>query len=486
VTSDDEATIRRKAASGAIVVFARTVAIRAVGLVSNLVLARIFSPHQFGELAVGMTIAAGVIFLTDAGLAAGLIRRTETPTRDDMRGVVTLQLLLLGALALVGAACAPLGLPAQITAVMLAGLPVSAYRTPGFVLLERALDYRRLAAVEMTEAVVMLVVSVPLALTGLGVWGVAIAFVARTVVGTVLMVLVSHSGWPRPLPHLGPLKAQLRFGFQFQAVGLVAIGREQFINLGVGAVAGLSTLGLWSFANRALQVAQMPFTSLWRVSFPAMVGFRNSASDPRALIERVNDLVCVGGALVLAPFAAGAVELVPFAFGEPWRDAGWVIVPYCLGLLLGAPVSVACAGWFYAAGAAGTVFRASFWHSALWVVLALALVPLVGAPGVGIAFVPAGLLELAMLSHAMRRENGARVAEVNLVAAVAFAAGVGAALGATAELPRGGLTGVAAAVIALVVTAALLGVVRRAALSDFFGVLDRRARPSRLLMGVRQ
>jgi O-antigen/teichoic acid export membrane protein len=70
-------------------------------------------------------------------------------------------------------------------------------------------------------------------------------------------------GWSRIRPLLG-------FGARFQAVGVVNIVRDLGLNLGTVVIAGVSTLGLWNLAYRVMQLPYLLFSSLWRVSYPAM------------------------------------------------------------------------------------------------------------------------------------------------------------------------------------------------------------------------
>ena len=79
------------------------------------------------------------------------------------------------------------------------------------------------------------------------------------------MVLARHS------PLLG-------FGVKLQAGSLTAVAREQLLNLGVAAVAGLGTLGVWALAWRVMQVPALLFQTVGRVAFPAMSRFLAAAA----------------------------------------------------------------------------------------------------------------------------------------------------------------------------------------------------------------
>jgi O-antigen/teichoic acid export membrane protein len=63
--------IRRKAAHGVLFVSLRSFAVRGLGLLGSLILARLLLPRDFGVLAFGQTLIAFGGFFADAGIAAG-------------------------------------------------------------------------------------------------------------------------------------------------------------------------------------------------------------------------------------------------------------------------------------------------------------------------------------------------------------------------------------------------------------------------------
>ena len=66
------------------------------------------------------------------------------------------------------------------------------------------------------------------------------------------------------------MRPLLRFGVRFQAAIGVGVARDQVLNAGIAAIGGLGTLGVWALAFRVMQVPLLLFTTLYRVSYPAM------------------------------------------------------------------------------------------------------------------------------------------------------------------------------------------------------------------------
>ena len=97
--------------------------------------------------------------------------------------------------------------------------------------------------------------------------------------------------------------------------------------MSTAALGGLPVLGLWSMAYRALQLPFMVFTSLYRVSLPAMSRLLALGRDPRPLIEDGVGLVAPPLGVVLVPMAACSPALFPAVLGEHWAGAAGAVPP---------------------------------------------------------------------------------------------------------------------------------------------------------------
>lgn len=403
-------TVKHRALHGVLVLVTRGIAARAIGFVAGLVLARLLTPRDFGIVAFGMAVLTFGTFIADAGLGAGFIRREEAPSEVELGTLLGVQLAITLAVVAVTAAVAPLfGSPGLITVVMVASLPFVALRMPGVILIERALDYRRLAVVELLEVLVYFAAAVVGVLVGLGVWALAVAPLARSVFAAVMMLTLVRDSRVRPRVSLGPARQLLGFGAQFQAVGVVGLVRDQGLNVGVVAIAGTTTLGLWVLAFKILQAPLLVFESLWKISYPAMSRLVAAGEPVRPVIERSLRLGSIASGVLLSIMVTVVPPLVPLALGHQWEDATQVLPLAMLGLLVGGPVSVSAAGYLYAVGDAGGVLWAALLHSAAWLVGALVLLPRLGLVALGFGWFLAAAADAAILGRRVQRHSGARV-----------------------------------------------------------------------------
>jgi O-antigen/teichoic acid export membrane protein len=438
--------VRRKAFAGVLLVGLRTFAVRGLGLLGNLVLARLLFPEDFGVLAIGQTVIMFGDFLADAGIAAGLVRRKGPPSRRELQTILGFQVLVAVLFAAAVAAIAvPQGHSGQVIALMAGSIAFHVYRAPANVVLVRRLDYRAIASVEVAESLVFVAWSVTAASLGAGVWGVATAYFGRAIVGSVLMVKLSPV---RVLsPRLSPkiMRELLPYGAVVQAGYLVQLLHGQSIIAATGAVAGLSVLGLYSLADRIMQLPWLVFESLIRVAFPAMSRLVAAGEDATSDLDRGLRLLTVCSGALLCLVAATSPVLISVLFGAKWQAASGPIPLIALGLLLGGPIIAVCSGYLYAVGDARHVLMGSIASLVIWFPVALPLLPVLGATAVGAGQLAGYVVEGAVLARAVHARTGLRAHRITAAPALALilAGGIGFAVARRLEPSLLAVVGVA-------------------------------------------
>jgi len=454
------AAIRRRALTGAGLVVARGLAVRVLGFASYVVVARFVTPAEFGVFTLGASIVTAGQLFADAGMGAALVRRPDEPAHADLRAVQGLQLAVSGSFAAVALlAGAIVGGDGLVVAAMVLSLPIATLRVPAATLLERHLDYKPLVSVEVAETLGYTIFVIVAVVAGAGVWGLAVAVVVRAIIGTIAMTRVGPVSLVAPSFDPARVRPILRFGATFQGLGAVRVANEQIFNPAVTVISGVGTLGIWGLAYRLLQLPQLVFVSLRRVSYPAMARLIGAGEDLRATVERTARLAAVTSGFVLVPLAASASALVPLVFGERWRDAADIVPGLCLGLMIGGPVSVALAAYLLAADHAGVVLRSAILRVATMLVVALALLPLIGVVALGLGYLAAAIVEAVVLGRAATRALGVRLGRTLLPSYLrAIAAGAaGMALAAAAGVSVATLVGGAALSLVLFVGAVWAG-----------------------------
>jgi O-antigen/teichoic acid export membrane protein len=447
--------IKERGAVGAVLLTIRAAGAQVIAFLGMLVLAHLLSPTDLGMVAFGITVLTIGNFFADGGLGAALIRRAEQPTVEQLRALLALQLMLAVVIALaVAAVGSQAGTIGAVTAIMVCALPLLALRAPHVIALERALEYRPIASIDLAESLVFYGWAIATVEAGWGVWGVASAAIARSLIGSVLMTAASPLRVIAPRLKFGTLRSMLGFGIGFQAVGLATLARNEGVNLVVVAIGGTATLGYWSLANRLMQVPFWVFQSLWRVSFPTMARLRALGESTPQTVERFARVTALASGAMLAPLAASAHYLVPALFGANWAPAAAPLPWACAGLLVAGPISVAAAGYLYSERNVRTPLIATIIAGVVWIGLTAILLKPVGIAAVGIAWMLAAWTEAVIFSRALWRA-GVAVERIILVpVAVTFVCAV-FAYALQTPLSNGLVEGIATATVAVAAYVAL-------------------------------
>jgi peptidoglycan biosynthesis protein MviN/MurJ (putative lipid II flippase) len=163
----------------------------------------------------------------------------------------------------------------------------------------------------------------------------------------------------------------------------------------------------------------MLLTAVTRVAYPAMSRLLEAREDPAATLERaLMSLAVLTGAVAVA--LAGFAPALPALVGADWGDAPAVLLWSGVALVLTAPVSVTMSGYLFAANDPGAVALAALASTVVWFAVTGSLLPVVGAPAVGLGWIAGGLVDALLLGRAARRRG--RVSIVRPLAATTVVA----------------------------------------------------------------
>jgi O-antigen/teichoic acid export membrane protein len=470
----DVATVRSRAVKGVFMVSARGFIVRLFGFGGNVVLARLLAPDDFGVVAIGTVFLMAGATMTDGGLGSAVIRSERPAERGDLQTVVAFQLFVsLVIVVLVATVGLSLGGAGTVTALMIASLPVTAFRAGSAVVLERNLNFRVAVLVEIAETTTYYAFAITAAALGAGVWALAGAVIVRSVAGTILMTRASPAGLVTPKLDRERLRSLFSFGARVQAMSVITLVRDQGLNLGIAIVSGVTVLGLWTMAYRILQIPIVMLESLYRISFPGMARLLAAGEEPRPIIERTVAMSSVAAGVFVTAIVGAGPSLVTTLFGERWRETADVLPWSGLSILISMPVSVGVVGYLLAAGAAQIVLRATIFHTLVTLATTFALLRPVGVAAVGIGQLASSLVDVALLGPPAAARTSARLLRAAVVPFLA-AAGASAAGRAIASLPleppaqaaAGGLT-------AEIVFLSALFLVRRELIVDMLGLARR-------------
>jgi O-antigen/teichoic acid export membrane protein len=321
----DPNEVKRKAVRGGFSLLIRQGLGHLIVVFGNIVLARLLVPEDFGIYAVVMLVATFLTLFGDVGLGASLIQRKEEPSLEDWRTVFTFQQILVVTFVLIIFFAAPLirdyyewssSTPWFIRVTALS-LMITSFRTIPAARLERDVEFKRLALVELIEILLFQGTAVLSALLGFGAWSFVLGLLARSIGGTGLIY------WMAPWP-IGwkwdwtRTRSLMRFGLPYQGVGVVSFVKDSINPVLIGKLLGPAAVGYVNWAGTVSVYPVIALGSFVRLFFPT---FSRLQSDPPALaaaLERVlrwNNLIAFG---LFALLLSQAEEITVLVFGEKW------------------------------------------------------------------------------------------------------------------------------------------------------------------------
>jgi O-antigen/teichoic acid export membrane protein len=312
---------------------AALVIIQLVLLAQTVALARLLGPAGVGLFVAGTALTAAVTWLVEGGTRAALVQREdrlEDAANSIFWGTAASGLLIaLGALI-----SAPiLGMIFESrTAGLIAAVTSGVLLLRGLInvpeaMLQRNFSVARRIVVGPAVAITNAVVSVALAVAGLGPWSMVIGWYASEFVLVVSVWAIC--GWRpgRGTPSFKLWRELARYGFPL-VLGMVGSGFQTFISATVvGRVLGTPALGQYRYARR---VAQLPVSVLIDVGSVALFPMFSRLAKDRARLETAYTealrWAMIGGAAMSAFLIAVGEPAVVAAFGEQWRGAGVAVV----------------------------------------------------------------------------------------------------------------------------------------------------------------
>jgi O-antigen/teichoic acid export membrane protein len=481
------AEIKERAASGVLLLVGRSLLLKGIGLASNIVLARLLVPEDFGVVALGMTIIAMGSFVSDAGLGIGLVRRPEPPTLAEMRAITGFQLL---GTSLVGIGAAAIGLSlggsGSITALMMLALPLGAFRTPALIYLDRQMQFEVKVRVEVVETLAYVTVAIALAAAGAGAWSIASATVIRVLVGNAVLTVWTPFGFKAPTLDFAAIRPLLGFGLAMQGVSAIHLAQDVALVSGITAVSGLTVLGLWTLAMRVLQIPSLLYEAVYNVSFPAYARLSETEEDIGPTIERSVTALAVSCGMVLTVVGGSAYAAIPLIFGDRWQDAAVILPGACLALAVAAPVNIGMLSFLTARGDIRTPLIATLVGTPVRLVSSLAGLAFWGVAALGFGWLLGALVELPVVVR--RAQAAARRPLVRrfAVPALATALGIAAGWGVAMSVQSAASGTVLSAIAAFVVFAVSLALLDARALTFALSTIRRSAGAARRRYGHRR
>lgn len=433
------AAIRRAPATGASSAFGwsllNTVVSRLGTLGIGIVLARVLGPESFGTFAVALVALLALLSFNELGVSLAIVRWPGDPARIAP-AVTTISIVSSAAFSAAAFAAAPafttaMGDPEATGVVRLLIINVlinGIVATPA-ALLQRSFREKTRMAIDQVNVWTGAVISLGLALLGMGAMALALGRVIGSLLSGVLFIAAS------PLPirlgldreHFGAL---IRFGLPLAGTSVVVFAAGNADQLAAGATLGTTALGFYVLAfNLSSWPVSIISQPLRRV---APAAFARLQDKPAAMQSALSSMMAVLASATFPAFmflAGTAVPIISFVYGDVWLAAAsalsWLVIAALSRLLCELAYD-----YLVVLGRSGTVFMVQ-------TVSLLILVPalLIGSSLQGLAGLAAaqaavsGLIVFPLYLWQVKR-TGIELRSVLVQLALPAAVGIGCGAGA--------------------------------------------------------
>ncbi|MBZ5704169.1 MAG: oligosaccharide flippase family protein [Acidobacteriia bacterium] len=359
-----------------------------VSLGNMLVLTWWIGPHAYGLFVTAIGLVAFLASLGRAGVDTYLVRREAEPDARIYDIAGTLILTVSVGLVLAGAGLAPLLVrwygSREFVApylVLLCNLPIVGLTGVPTAKLERELNFRTVAGIELAGQTVGLVLSLGLAWSGMGVW----APVAGQAAWQIFLLIAAYSA-ARLLPRLrfewGEAREMLSFGIGVTA-SMRAWQLRTLVNpLLVGRFAGAEGVAFVGLAIRIAEALGSVRLAAGRLAVAALARLQNQREEFRNALQRALLLQVMTLGPLLCLFALLGPLVVRHVIGMRWMPSLAVYPFIAAGVLVNSIYNLQASALFVI-GRQWLVMRSYLAHVTLLGAGTLWLLPRFGIAGYG-------------------------------------------------------------------------------------------------------
>lgn len=361
-----------------------------VQLASTILLARILSPHDFGVVAMVLALVGFAPMLIDLGTGEAStqkmrITETEISTLFWLNIAISLGLMTL----LVGSSEAIarfFGEP-SLTGIALAlsiTFVLTAMSTQHAALMRRAMQFQRIATIDISSNLIGSLVSVAMALDGWGYWSLVAKPIVTSAVTAILVWMSCR--WVPSRPRLSAdAKELVGFGLSVTGFTMTDYLVKSADRIAIGYFQGAGPLGYFQNAftiySNVLSILTEP---LHNIAASSLSKLRSDVEGLKRAWETALSTLSFFSAPAFAILAVIGQDFVVLLLGPKWAPAGPLL---CIFAVRGIAHSIErTMGWIHVA--AGRADRWMRWglYSAVVQLLALAAGLPFGVTGVATAY----------------------------------------------------------------------------------------------------
>ena len=323
-------SLRKKVTFGVKWATASLVVVRMVRFVTLVVLARILTPEIFGLVAMANVVVETIGVIREIGFGAAYIQRQDKEENSAKIAANTafifgliISLILFAGLLLFSPKIAlffKLEALENVVKVMAFTFIIDPVLGICGVILNKELEFGKIATGEITQIVAYSIIAVLLAFLGFGVWSIVLGTLISKLIHTI--VLLYFSGWrPTVQVDLRVAKEMFAFGKYMWAFAILSAAGRALDRVLIGRFWGTASLGHYHIA---FNLCNMPATAISflinKITFPVFSQFQDDTIRLKNALLRILSIVSI----VVMPLSLGLIAtadiFVLSIYGPKWSQ----------------------------------------------------------------------------------------------------------------------------------------------------------------------
>lgn len=301
-----------------------------ISFISNIVLARLLTPDDYGCIGMLMIFIALSNTFIDGGFGSALIQK-KRPTTEDYSTIFYWNIFLSVFLYAVLFSCASIiadfyniALLTKVLQVQGIILIINALGIIQANQLRKQLKFKVIAKVTLIASIVSVVVAIAMAYMGCGIW----SLVAQQIISSLITTLLywAYSSW-RPVHVFSKKSFKELFGFGSFILlsNLINTFCNNLNGLLIGKFFNASSMGYFTQAKKLEDISSTSIeTVVAQVSYPVLVEVKDNRERLLNVLKQFNSLLLYIVTPLMMLLNLLATPIITLLLGEQWLPA----VPY--------------------------------------------------------------------------------------------------------------------------------------------------------------
>jgi PST family polysaccharide transporter len=297
-----------------------------IQFMTTIILARIFSPDEFGVISAVLIIISFAEIFVQFGIGPSIVQRKNITARDINTAFTSSIFLGIFFTIILMLFAKPLSsviniVDSSILVVISISFFINSFGVVSLAILQRELNFKAIILKDIFGSITYAVVAVILGIVGFGVYSLVIAFVVKSFIGTLISIISNHYQ-----PKIGFDKQSFMnmflygIGYSFSTLfNYIATQGDYFV---ITRSLPTRELGIY---QKSYQLVATPSGLVGQVIDQYFLPALSKVQDNNSKISSINLQVTTILALVYLPLGVllyfVAYELVVFLLGNAWIDS---------------------------------------------------------------------------------------------------------------------------------------------------------------------